>query len=218
MIKKLRVLVACEESQAVCIAFRNKGHEAYSCDILPCSGGHPEWHFQQDVFEVINQGWDMMIAHPPCTWLCQAMRTNAARKDRPNITPIFFFERDKAFNFFMDLYNSKIEKIAIENPIGYINGKFRKPNQIIRPWMFGHPYRKDVCLWTKNLPLLKPTNIVEGRKKLDFWSTNRNPNGVSLKSKTFPGIADAFATQYSAFFKSGLSVNEWEAIQQQLLF
>lgn len=193
----MKVLVACEESQAVCIAFRERGHEAYSCDIQECSGGHPEWHIQDDAIKVAYHGdWDIMIAHPPCTWLCRAMRTNAARKDRPNITPIFFDERQKAFDFVMRLYNAPIERIAIENPIGYLNSAFRKPNQIIYPWMFGHGYRKDVCLWTKNLPLLIPTDIVEGRAKLDFWSTKRNPNGVSLKSKTFPGIAKAFADQW----------------------
>lgn len=195
----MRVLVACEESQAVTIAFREQGHEAYSCDILPCSGGHPEWHIQGDVIPLLKEKWDLMVAHPPCTWLCQAMRTNAARKDRPNITPIFEEEREKAFQFFMALYNAPIKKVAVENPIGYINqkGVFRKPDQIIRPWMFGHEYKKDVCLWMRGLPLLKPTKVVKPPyKKLDFWSTNRNPNGVSLKSKTFPGIAKAMASQW----------------------
>lgn len=192
------VLVGCEESQAVCIEFRKLGHEAYSCDILPCSGGHPEWHLQMDVIEAIRlKKWDLGIFHPPCTWLCAAMRTNAARKDRPTITPVFENERKKAFDFFMSLYNSDIHMIAVENPVGYVNSAFRKPNQIIRPWMFGHPYRKDVCLWTKNLPNLTPTNIVEGRLKLDFWSTKRNIGGVSLKSKTFTGIAKAMAAQWS---------------------
>lgn len=193
----MKILVACEESQAVTKAFREKGHEAYSCDILPCSGGHPEWHIQGDaLIEAYSGKYDLMVAHPPCTWLCQAMRTNAARKDRPNITPIFETERQKAFDFFMDLYNAPIKMVAIENPIGYINSAFRKPDQIVRPWMHGHPYRKDVCLWLRGLPVLTPTNIVEGRKKLDFWSTQRNPNGVSLKSKTFPGIAKAMADQW----------------------
>jgi hypothetical protein len=196
------VLIGCEESQAVCKAFRELGHEAYSCDILDCSGSHPEWHLKMDVFEAIKlKVWALGIFHPPCTWLCQAMRTNAARKDRPNITPVFFEERQKAFDFFMNLYNTDIKYVAIENPIGYINSAFRKPDQIIRPWMFGHPYRKDVCLWLKNLPILLPTNIVSGRKKLDFWSTDRNPNGVSLKSKTFSGIAKAMAEQWGCLLK-----------------
>ncbi len=192
-----KVLIGCEESQRVCIEFRKLGYEAYSCDVLPCSGGHPEWHLKMDVFEVIKlKKWDLAIFHPPCTWLCQAMRINAARKDRSNITPIFFEEREKAFKFFLKLYNSNIKYVAIENPIGYINSAFRKPDQIIRPWMFGHPYRKDICLWLKELPLLKSTDIVKGRKKLDFWSTKRNPNGVSLKSKTFEGVAKAMAEQW----------------------
>jgi len=194
----MKILVACEESQEVCKAFRAKGHEAYSCDILDCSGGHPEWHIKGDVLEQLDKKWDMIIAFPPCTWLCQAMRTNAARKDRPNITSIFDEERQKAFDFVMSIYNSGCDKIAIENPIGYLNqkGVFRKPDQIVRPWMFGHGYRKDICLWLKGLPPLKPTNIVDGRKKLDFWSTKRNPGGVSLKSKTFPGVAKAMAEQW----------------------
>jgi hypothetical protein len=192
----MKVLIACEESQSVCIEFRKLGHEAFSCDILDCSGGHPEWHIKDDVLRHLNDDWDMMIAHPPCTWLCQAMRTNAARKDRPNITPIFIEERQKAFDFFMTLYNANIKHIAVENPIGYINSAFRKPDQILRPYNFGHPYKKDVCLWLKNLPILLPTQIVAGRKKLDFWSNKRNPNGVSLKSKTFPGIAKAMAEQW----------------------
>lgn len=194
----MKILVACEESQAICCAFRKLGHEAYSCDILPCSWGHPEWHIQWDAIETAyGQHWDMMIAHPPCTWLCNAQRTNAARKDRPNITKVFLEEREKAFQFFMKLYNAPIERIAIENPVGYANSVFRKPDQIIYAWMFGHGYKKAWCLWTKNIPQLLPTDIVDGRAKLDFWSTKRNPNGVSLKSKTFPWIAKAIAEQWS---------------------
>lgn len=204
--KDISILIGCEESQAVCIAFRERGFNAFSNDLLDCSGGHPEWHLKMDVFEAIKlKNWDLGIFHPPCTWLCQAMRTNAARKDRPNITPIFETEREKAFKFFMDLYNCNINYVAVENPIGYINSAFRKPDQIVRPWMHGHPYRKDVCLWLKNLPILLPTNIVEGRKKLDFWSTKRNPNGISLKSKTFSGIAKAMAIQYGDYLLKELN-------------
>lgn len=192
----MRVLVACEYSGVVREAFRAKGHDAWSCDILPAEDGSP-YHYQEDVIQLLDDGWDLMIAHPPCTWLCQAMRTNAARKDRPHITEVFEEERQKAFDFVMTLYNAPIEKIAIENPIGYLNSAWRKPDQILRPWMFGHEYRKDICMWYKNLPLIKPTNIVEGPyKKLDFWSTKRNPNGYSLKSRTFQGVADAFADQW----------------------
>jgi len=126
------------------------------------------------------------------------MRTNAARKDRPKITAQFEEQRKLAFDFVMQLWNAPIHSIAIENPIGYLNSAFRKPDQIARPWMFGHEYKKDVCLWLKNLPKLQPTNYVPPPyKKLDFWSNKRNPDGRSLKSKTFQGIADAMAEQWS---------------------
>lgn len=193
----MKILIACEESQAICKEFRRLWHEAYSCDILECSWWHPEWHIQWDAVEVAyHEHWDMMIAHPPCTWLCRAMRSNSARKDRPKITEVFFEEREKAFQFFMKLWNAPIDKVAIENPVWYVNSHFRKPNQIVQPWMFWNWYRKEWCLWTRNLPDLIPTDIVEWRKKLDFWSTKRNPNWVSLKSKTFPGIAKAIAEQW----------------------
>jgi hypothetical protein len=127
------------------------------------------------------------------------MRTNAARKDRPKITAVFKDERQKAFEFVMSLYNAPIGRVAVENPIGYLNEKgiFRKPDQIIRPWMFGHEYKKDVCLWLRGLPLLEATKIIDPPyKKLDFWSNKRNPGGKSLKSITFPGIAEAMADQW----------------------
>lgn len=194
----MRVLIACEFSGVVREAFRRRGHDAWSCDLLPSKGNSPN-HFTCDVMQVIGDKWDLMIAHPPCTWLCQAMRTNAARKDRPNITPIYESERSKAFEFVKALYAASIPRIAVENPIGYLNGNWRKPDQVIRPWMFGHPYKKDVCLWLKNLPKLTPTNVVEGPyKTLDFWSDKRNPDGYSRKSITFQGIADAMAEQWGA--------------------
>ena len=195
----MKILVACEFSGVVREAFRKRGHDAWSCDLLPSDIPSP-YHIQDDVLKHLDEGWDMMIAHPPCTWLCQAMRTNAARKDRPNITPIYIKERNNAFSFVLKLWNAPIEKIALENPIGYLNQSdvFGKPTQIIRPWMFGHPYRKDVCLWLKNLPNLIPTKIVDGRQKLDYWSTKRNPGGKSLKSITYQGIADAMAEQWSS--------------------
>jgi hypothetical protein len=127
------------------------------------------------------------------------MRTNAARKDRPNITPIFEEERAKAFEFVKALYDCGIERVAIENPIGFLNGNWRKPDQAIRPFMFGHDYAKDVCLWLKNLPILLPTRIVPPPyRKLDFWSDKRNINGYSIKSITFQGIADAMADQWGS--------------------
>ena len=192
----MRVLVACEFSGVVRRAFAARGHETYSCDLLPSFDNSP-LHFQMPVENVLGMWhWDLIIAHPPCTWLCAAMRTNAARKDRPNITPIFEEEREKAFKFAIQFFDYA-EKVCVENPIGYLNSVFRKPDQILRPWMFGHEYKKDVCIWTKNLPKLVPTNIVPPPyKKLDFWSTNRNPNGYSRKSITFEGIAKAMAEQW----------------------
>ena len=154
----MRVLVACEFSGVVREAFRARGHDAWSCDLLPSMDNSP-YHFQKDILGLLEdielhkdiEPFDLMIAHPPCTWLCQAMRTNAARKDRPKITEVFEEERQKALDFVMALANASIEKIAIENPIGHLNSVWRKPDQIIRPWWFGHEYNKDVCLWLKNL-------------------------------------------------------------------
>ncbi len=201
----MRVLIACEFSGIVREAFRAKGHDAWSCDLLPTE--IPGQHIQGDVLEVLNDGWDLMIAHPPCTWLCQAMRTNAARKDRPKISENFINERQKAFEFVVSLYDAPITKIAVENPIGYLNSAWRKPDQVLRAWHFGHPYKKDICLWLKNLPKLTHTCVPEGwlfggqeyptnLKTLDFWSNKRNQDGKSLKSKTFSGIANAMADQW----------------------
>lgn len=192
----MRVLVACEFSGVVREAFRKRGHDAWSCDLLD-SFGDSTYHIKGDALSVLNNGWDLLIAHPPCTWLCAAMRTNAARKDRPYVSANFIQKRDEAFDFVLKFYNANVEKIAIENPIGYLNSKLRKPDQIVRPWWFGEPYNKDVCLWLKNLPKLEKTNPVNGPyKKLDFWSSKRNPNGYSLKSITFNGIAEAMAEQW----------------------
>lgn len=192
----MKVLVACEFSGVVREAFRERGHDAWSCDLLPAQDGSKS-HIQGDVLSLLDCGWDLMIAHPPCTWLCQAMRTNAARKDRPNITPVYEQERDTAVEFVKALHSANIFRIAIENPIGYLNGNWRKPDQVIRPWMFGHDYKKDICLWLQNLPLLFPTRIVQPPyRKLDFWSDKRNVGGYSLKSITFQGVADAMAEQW----------------------
>ena len=199
----MKVLVACEFSGVVRDEFSKLGHDAWSCDLLPSdkSGNH----YQCDVLDVLNLRWDLMIAHPPCTWLCAAMRTNAARKDRPTVSTQFHSQREKAFRFVKTLYDCSVQKICVENPIGYLNGAWKKPDQIIRPFMFGHPYRKDICLWLKNLPRLMPTHeqednllypVENGRKLLDFWSKNRNPDGRSLKSITFSGIAKAMAEQW----------------------
>ena len=139
-----------------------------------------------------------MVAHPPCTWLCRAQHTNAMRKDRPKITAVFHQKRQEALDFFLALYNCNIPKVAVENPLGYPNEVWRKYDQLVRPFMFGHPYFKPVCLWLKNLgPLVPHPEFHPGPyKKLDLWSNKRNPGGRSIKSITFQGIADAMAEQW----------------------
>jgi site-specific DNA-cytosine methylase len=203
-----RILIACEESQAVTKAFRKLGYEAFSCDLLPCSGGHPEWHYQEDIFEVIKKGWDLMIAFPPCTDLAVSGARHFERK-------IADGSQQKSIEFFMDIINADIEKIAVENPIGIMSGKYRKPNQIIQPWMFGDKAQKSTCLWLKNLPNLQPTDIVEKGEFFEFTSKKGEKKRMpmwyykalqeaktpeqrrTLRSKTFQGIADAMAEQWS---------------------
>ena len=203
----MRVLVACEESQRVCIAFRKKGHEAYSCDILPCSGGFPEWHIQDDVLKYLDDGWDLIIAHPPCTYL-----TVAANKyyniDKYGDKAVQRVEsRKEAVDFFLRFTKLKCEKIAIENPIGVMSSIYQKPTQIIQPYQFGHTERKATCLWLKELPKLRPTNIVQpeiivhksGRtdSKLHFetWRLPKDER-AKIRSRTFIGIAKAMADQW----------------------
>lgn len=202
--EEIFILVGCEESQAVTIEFRKLGFQAFSCDTLPCSGGHPEWHIQGDLFDAVNsRKWDCLIAFPPCTYICNGAQSNITR--RPHLK-ILEKRENIGIPFFMKIVDLDIKHVAIENPIGVMSSRYRKPDQIIRPWMFGHEYKKDVCLWLKNLPLIQPTNIVPGPyKKLDFWSSLRNPNGVSLKSKTFLGIAKAMADQWSEFLLKELN-------------
>lgn len=191
----MRVLVACEFSGRVRDAFRALGHDAISCDLLPSTASGP--HVVGDVRSLLRDGWDLMVAHPPCTWLCQAMRANAARKDRPRITAVFEQERARAFEFVQELAAAPIPAIAIENPIGYLNSAWRKPDQVARPFMFGHPFSKDICLWLRGLDPLRPTQHVEPPyRRLDFWSGDRNPGGYSRKSVTFTGIAAAMAQQW----------------------
>lgn len=192
----MKVLIACEESQAVCIEFRKLGHEAYSCDLKPCSGGHPEWHIQDDVMNVLRHDivsifsceWDMVIAFPPCTDLAVsgAKWFEEKRKDGRQKKSIMFFE------FFTHLKN---RYVAIENPIGIMSTIWRKPDQVIQPWQFGHGETKATCLWLKNLPKLTPTNIVEGREQ-KVWRMPPSADRAKLRSKTFPGIAAAMATQW----------------------
>ena len=222
----MKVLVACEESQAVCKEFRALGHEAYSCDIEQCSGGHPEWHIQEDVSRLVNGNccfrtsdgmrhningkWDIIIAFPPCTYL-----TNTGNRwfnvDKYGESALKRMEeREKAIEFFMIFVNADCPRIAIENPVGIMSTRFRKPNQIINPWQFGDAFEKKTCLWLKGLPELKPTDIVEipPRKRFDSGKTMpswyaeawRLPKEerAKLRSKTFPGIAKAMAEQWGS--------------------
>lgn len=209
----MKILVACEESQAVTIELRKLGHEAYSCDIEPCSGGHPEWHLQQDVIPLLKEKWDMIIAFPPCTYLTVAGNRwfNVEKYGEKAIRRLK--EREKAIEFFMMFANADCEKIAIENPVGIISTIWRKPNQIIQPYEFGERARKKTCLWLKGLPLLKPTNIVSMGEILDggysvgasaHYARDENgkiipwndPRTAIIRSKTFPGIAKAMAQQW----------------------
>jgi len=215
----MKILIACEESQAVCIEMRKLGHEAYSCDLLPCSGRHPEWHIQGDAIKEVYSGkYDMMIAFPPCTYL--TVTANKWYKDQPPrksgtlVGGARRAAREKAIDFFMRLYNAPIDIIGLENPIGVMSTRFRKPNQIIQPFQFGHKERKSTCLWLKNLPNLTHTDMVEPISYIaagkNYSPTHYNskrslnrldclPPGAErskLRSKTFPGIAKAMAEQW----------------------
>ena len=211
----MRVLIACEESQVVTKEFRKLGHEAYSCDLIPCSGD--EWHIQGDAVEEANsRKYDLMIAHPPCTFLSVSGNRWLYNKDGTK-NEERWENRRKALFFVKQLMDAPIKHIAIENPISVISSQIRKPNQIIQPYMFGDSASKKTCLWTKNLPLLEPTKIVDkgdffewtdknGKKKRQpLWYYNAFINSKSdqerrtLRSKTFPGIAKAIATQYSEY-------------------
>ena len=220
----MKILVACEESQAVCKAFRKRGHEAYSCDIIDCSGGHPEWHIKQDVLPLLNGNcefktvdgqthtikgkWDMIIAFPPCTYLTVTGNSwfNVERYGEEAIKRLE--NRKLAIDFFMQIANADCEKIAIENPIGIMSSEWKKPNQIIQPYQFGHPQRKSTCLWLKGMTKLMPTEIVEpeiyyytaknGKIKSDSrWRSQcKKEDRAKHRSKTFPGIAKAMAEQW----------------------
>ena len=196
----MKVLVACEESQEVCKAFRKLGHEAFSCDILPCSGGHPEWHIQGDVLDQLDKGWDLMIAHPPCTYLSHAGCRWLYPKGNMNIER--FNKGLEAREFFMKLLSADIPKVVVENPFPSPVYKMPDSSQTIQPFQFGHGLSKKTLLWIKGLPELKPTKIVEceyyfdrngiRHSKLNGWSAKR-------KSKTFRGIAKAMAEQWGGF-------------------
>lgn len=219
----MRVLVACEESQRVCIEFRKLGHEAYSCDIQECSGGHPEWHIMQNAIPIlngdcnfktcdnedhtINGKWDLIVAHPPCTYLTCA-GNKWYKPEYKNRFPERNRQRELAIQFFMDIWNADCKHIAIENPQGIMSKKFRKPDQYIEPYYFGDPEKKKTGLWLRGLPLLKPTNIVEpiiikcksgANEPRWHMETIKFPpkDRQKERSKTFIGIAKAMATQYS---------------------
>jgi len=180
----MRVLVACEYSGAVRDAFAKQGHYAMSCDLLPSE--KPGLHYQGDVFDIINEGWDLMVAHPPCTHLA----VSGARWFKDKVE-----EQKEALDFVSRLLNADIPKIALENPISIISSKIRKPDQIIQPWMFGHGETKATCLWLKNLPKLEPTNIVEGREQR-VHKMPPSPDRWKERSRTFSGIAEAMSTQW----------------------
>jgi hypothetical protein len=201
----MKVLIACEESQAVCIEFRKLGIEAFSCDIEDCTGQHPEWHIKDNVLNVIKQDWDLMIAFPPCTHLAVSGAKHFKQKIKDG-------RQQQGIDFFMELINAPINKIAIENPIGIMSKIYKKPDQIIQPYYFGDEAQKTTCLWLKNLPKLyhnkcvnlfdnNITHVSKGEfltfssgKKMPKWYSNING---SLRSKTFKGIAEAMAKQWS---------------------
>lgn len=201
----MKILLACEESQAVTIEMRKLGHEAYSCDLMPCSGGYPEWHYQCNVIDLIDDPyWDMVIAFPPCTDLA----VSGARwfeEKRAKGSQI------KAIEFFMRMLNAKCEKVAVENPVNIISGEYVKkyfpeladfyglpikPTQSIQPWQFGHGETKKTCLWLKGLEPLRPTDVVEGREQR-IWKMPPGPERGKERSKTFSGIARAMAEQWA---------------------
>lgn len=240
---QLNVLVACEESQRVCIEFRKLGHRAFSCDVQKCSGGHPEWHIQGDVLPLLNghctfetadththtlaSSWDLIVSFPPCTHLTVAGATYFEQKRKDG-------RQEQAIEFFCRFFDADCEHISIENPINIISGDYVlkyfpmlamqhnlpcSPTQRIQPWMFGHPETKTTCLWLKSLPPLKPTKIIpkpeSGWENQQFTNgkysgfknytddgkicTWNDPETAKIRSRTYPGIAKAMATQWSDY-------------------
>ncbi len=181
---RMRVLVACEYSATVRNAFQKKGHEALSCDLLATD--IPGNHYQGDVFDIINDGWDLMVAHPPCTHLAVSGARWFKHKTK---------EQEEALEFVNRLMNAPIDRICIENPVSVISSKIRRPDQTIQPWQFGHGEVKKTCLWLKNLPKLVPTNIVDGRDQR-IWKLPPSKDRWKIRSTTYKGIAEAMATQW----------------------
>ena len=220
----MKVLVACEESQVVCKAFRERGHEAYSCDIKPCSGGHPEWHIKCDVRAILNrrpnhftngrtgiaitfttqhgaihtiEGWDLIIAHPPCTFLSSAGASRLFNKDGTAKDGVRYIRGLEARDLFIRILDADCPRIAIENPTPLKIYELPRYTQIINPYMFGNPWRKRTCLWLKGLPELEATNVVEPD---EYWVGNNSKGGhrsQRIRGVTAPGIADAMAAQWS---------------------
>ena len=225
----MKVLVACEESQRVCIAFRKRGHEAYSCDIQEPSGGHPEWHILGDALKAVEGSkittmdgkthdvgrWDLLIAHPPCTYLTVSGNRYFNVDKYGNKAKDRLIARQEAARFFLAFATADVPRIAVENPVGVMSTLFRKPDQIIQPYQFGHPVRKSTCLWLYNLPKLKPTNIVDfecihsngksGGYSGPSWVVKdengkilsyNDPRVKKIRSVTYIGIAEAMAEQW----------------------
>lgn len=198
----MKVLIACEQSQRVCTEFRKRGHEAYSCDLLPCSGNHPEWHLQADALEVCKLSWDLVIAHPPCTHLSVSGARWFPEKQRDG-------RQQMGIGFFLAFTAmDHIPRMAIENPVGIMSGLYRKPDQIVEPWWFGDPAHKKTCLWLKGLPPLVADNPVDpperkrlssGRADPDQYSGTGSMHGFersTVRSVTWPGMARAMAEQW----------------------
>ena len=192
----MKVLVACEYSGVVSQAFRDQGHEAISCDLLPNDLTGNQFHYQGDVRDILDKGWDLMVAHPPCTHLAVSGARWFKHKQE---------EQQEALDFVQLLMNAPIESICIENPVSIISSRIRKPDQIIQPWMFGHEATKTTCLWLKNLPPLQPTNVVNkgerhitksGKSLPKWYNLPPSEDRWKIRSATFQGIADAMASQW----------------------
>ena len=197
----MKILVACEISQAVTIELRNLGHEAYSCDIKKCTGGYSQWHLQQDVSPLLKKKWDMVIAFPPCTYLAVTGNDwfNIEKYGKKAINR--YKNREKAVGFIMECINANAKFIAVENPVGVMSSIYRSPDQIVNPYQFGDPFEKKTCFWLKNLPRLQPTNLVKPEPRVKFKSGKTMPKWYNharnlpkekraeVRSQTFPGIA-----------------------------
>lgn len=234
----MNILVACEESQAVCKAFRGQGHRAFSCDIEPPSGERPEWHIQSDVLPLLDGNctfvttdgktheihgtWDMILSFPPCTYLTAAGTRHFSPKcNTPEQIKARERLREQAVAFFLALLSANCEKIVVENPVGYMNTHYRKPDQIIHPYYFGEPYQKRTCLWLKGLPLLTPTDMLPKPEPTYFCQGDKNhgkpinwcegikgttggqKGRAKARSKTFLGIAKAMASQWGTNIEKG---------------